>query len=243
MVSNNKKIIGLIGQTELPAFAVFDFDNTCISNDITEATLAYMASNNLFKDKNLLGGKFKNLNDDLYSKSIFKNYYNLLKENKTKEAYKFISKILSNYSVDEIGLLASKVVKATKKLKPKKQIIELINLLKKNGIEVWIVSASIEPLVEETMKYFNINAKLLGVRNVITKDKITAKLEKPIPMFEGKVACIKKFINSKKIPDLGVGDSLNDLPMLEYCKIKAIVGKKSSLIRKGEKNNWFMYNI
>ena len=52
--------VTLIDQIERTpnGFAVFDFDNTCIINDITEATLHYIARNNLFRDKNLLGNEF-----------------------------------------------------------------------------------------------------------------------------------------------------------------------------------------
>src|SRR3989344_890993 len=105
-----QKISKLIKQSELPAFAVFDFDNTCIINDITEATLAYMARNNLFRDKNLLRTKFKNVKNEMYSGAVFDNYYNLLKEDKVKEAYEFISKILSGFDINEISLLVNNVI-------------------------------------------------------------------------------------------------------------------------------------
>ena len=82
--------VTLIDQIERTpnGFAVFDFDNTCIINDITEAVLYYLSANNLFKDENLLSFKSEN-----YAKDVFENYYKLLDENKTREAYEFICKI------------------------------------------------------------------------------------------------------------------------------------------------------
>ncbi len=245
----------LIKQSELPAFAVFDFDNTCIINDITEATLAYMARNNLFKDANLLKGELGDIGSETYSRVVFDNYYNLLEKDKVKEAYEFISKILSGFDISEVNLLVNKVMnfegenittdklfgrEITKGLKPREQIIRLINLLKNNNIEVWIITASIEVLVREAMKHFNIKAKVIGVKSIIIDNKFTVQLEKPLSMFKGKVECIKKFIDSEKNPLLGVGDNVYDLPMLEYCKIKAVVDRKNALTVKAKENNWFL---
>ena len=250
-----QKVSKLIKKSELPAFAVFDFDNTCIVNDITEATLAYMARHNLFKDKNLLGGKSEDTENEIYSKAIFDNYYNLLEENKVKEAYEFISQILSGFNINEVSPLIDRVInfegknittdklfdrEIAKGLKPREQITGLINLLKSNGIEVWIITASIEVLVKEAVKYFNIQAKVIGVKNTIIDNTFTAQLEKPLSMFEGKVECIKKFIDPKKSPLLGAGDSIYDLPMLEYCKTKVVVDRKNALAAKAKENNWFL---
>jgi phosphoserine phosphatase len=245
-----KDIIRSIKKTEPPVFAVFDFDNTCIINDITEAALSYMAVNNLFRDKNFLEGSFDN-----YSQAVFENYYKLLDCDKIKDAYEFISKILSGFSVNEIGSLVDKIIefegdkistteiwgrKVMKGIKSRKQVVELIDFLRNNMVEVWIVSASPEMFVREAMRYFKIKANLIGVRNSVVDGKTTSELEKPMSMFEGKVDCIKKFINSKKRPLFGVGDSINDLPMLEYCEIKAVVDRQNLLAKKAKQNGWFL---
>jgi phosphoserine phosphatase len=250
-----RTITNLIKKSEAPVFAVLDFDNTCIVNDITEATLAYMVRNNLFRDKNLLGSKFKDAEEETYSKAVFENYYKLLDGGKTKEAYEFVSKILSGFSIDEISLLVERVIKfegenmtitelfgrkIAKGIRPREQITELIGFLKNNGVEVWIISASPEMLVCGAMKHFNIEANLIGIRNTVVGGKVTSGLEKPLSIYEGKVDCIKKFINPKKRPLLGVGDSMNDMPMLEYCEIKAVVDRQNSLAEKARQNNWFL---
>lgn len=245
----------LFEQSQPPVFAVFDFDNTCIINDITEANLAYMARNNLFRDKNLLGSKFEYTDSNTYAKAVFTHYYELLAKNNIKEAYEFISTILSNFNVSEVSPLVSKVInfegesitkgnlfgrEIAKGLKPRKQVFELIDFLKNHGIAVWIVTASIEALVKEAMKHFNLDANIMGVRNVIANDIFTPQLEKPLPMFEGKVECIKKFVHQKEKPLLGVGDSINDLPMLEYSQIKVVVDRNNALTAKAKENSWFL---
>lgn len=244
------KIINSIKKVRMPTFAVFDFDNTCIVNDIAEATLTYLATNNLFRDKNLLGDKLEN-----YPKAVFDYYYRLLDDGKVKEAYELSAKILSGFSTDEINSLVGDVIKfesesistteiwgrkITKGIKPREQVIELINFLKNSGVKVWIVSASPEMLVHEAMKHFNIVADLIGIRNVVIKNKITPELEKPVSIIEGKVDCIKKFIDLEKRPLIGVGDSINDLPMLEYCEIKIVVDRQNTLTKRAEQNGWFL---
>jgi phosphoserine phosphatase len=224
-------------------------------NDITEATLHYMARNNLFRDKNLLGNSFKGRENKIYSKAVFNHYYALLDKGSIKEAYEFISKILSGFNINEISLLVNEVIdfegkdittdklfgiEITKGIKPREQIIRLIDILKNNGVEVWIITSSIEVLVKELMKHFNIKAKVIGVRNIIIDNTFTAQLKKPLSMFEGKVECIKKFIDPEKNPLLGAGDSIYDLSMLEYCKIKVVIDRQNALTSKARKNNWFL---
>ena len=237
-----KEVFDLIKKAEKPIFAVFDFDNTCTVNDIGDATLAFMTRNNLFRNKNSL-------------LSEFENYHKLYNAGQIKEAYEFMAKTLSRFSVDEISRITEKVIKfegeeigevemfgrkIAKGLRPRKEIIELIDFLKNNGVDVWVVSASSEILVRQAMKHFNIEVNLIGVRNVIVDGKITNELEKPLSIYEGKVECIKKFIDPNQKPLIGVGDSINDLPMLEYCEIKIVVDRQNTLSEKAKQNKWFL---
>ncbi|MGH7203415.1 MAG: hypothetical protein ACREHC_03155 [Candidatus Levyibacteriota bacterium] len=75
-------------------FAVFDFDNTCIVNDIEEATFAYLCKNGLLKDKTLLGEKA----DNDYHEHVFTHYYELLDEGKTEEAYMLCAQMFSHFT-------------------------------------------------------------------------------------------------------------------------------------------------
>lgn len=243
--------VTLIDQIERTpnGFAVFDFDNTCIVNDITEATLHYLSVNNLFKDQNLLGEKSEN-----YAKTVFENYYNLLDENKTREAYEFICKTLSSFSVEEIHNLVKKVLEfegeiittqkvwgreVAKGIKPRKEVIDLMKFLKNNEISVWIVSSSPSLLIYPAVEHFNIEANVIGVNNTVKNGVIQNTLEEPLPIVEGKVECIKGLISSEQ-PIFGIGDSINDLPILEYCDIKAVAKMQNELTKKAETEKWFV---
>ena len=250
-----KEAMRVAKEFDSSVFAVFDFDNTCIFNDITEATLHYLSKNNLLKDRNLLGEGFALLPSEAYSEAVFNHYYKLLDAKQVKGAYEFIGTILSGFSVDEIGLLMKNVTdfegseitdyqlfgrKIAKGIKPREQVVTLIEILKRGGIKVWFVTASLEALVKEYLKNLILDVDVIGVKPIIVGRKFTTQLEKPLPIIEGKVECIKKRIDATKIPVLGVGDSMNDLPMLEYCETKAIVDHGNTLTSKAKENNWFI---
>lgn len=235
-------------------FSVFDFDNTCIVNDIAEATLAYMARNNLFKCRNVLPG-LENLNLQILSEKIFKYYYGLLSAGDVKGAYEFGAKTLEGLSISETENLVMNVLKfedseiiadklfdveIVNGIAVRKSVMKLIKYLQVRKVIVWVVSASPEILVAETLKNFNINVHLIGIKNVVKDNIITADLKYPTPTVEGKVDCIKLFIDSVVKPILGVGDNNNDLPMLEYADIKVVVDRHNPLSKKAKNEGWFL---
>ena len=233
-------------------FAVFDFDNTCIANDIAEATLNHMARHALFNDPTIVPGPEQNEPQAL-AKTIFQHYYRLLEAGNVLGAYEFGAKTLSGLNVLEIEALIRDVIesegvmigrselfgaKIAKGLATRPAVIGLISDLQKQGVEIWIVSASPRLLVAEAMKHFGIMANLIGVRHVIKDGSITSELEYPLSVMGGKVDCIKLFIDPTVRPLIGVGDSGNDLPMLEYSIIKAVVNRGNSLSKKAEDERW-----
>jgi len=237
-------------------FAVFDFDNTCIANDIAEATLNHMARLALFRDPAIIPGPEEKDHQAL-AKKIFQHYYRLLEAGNMLGAYEFGAKTLSGLNTSEIEALVRDVIaaegtsighvelfdaKIAKGLATRPAVSELINDLQKQGIEIWIVSASPRLLVAEAMKNFGITAKLIGVRHVIKNGIITSELEYPLSVMGGKVDCIKLFIDPAARPLIGVGDSGNDLPMLEYSDLKAVVDRGNSLSEKAKASGWSLLN-
>lgn len=233
-------------------FAVFDHDGTCIFNDIAEATLNYMAVNSLFVDQTLLPG-LEGLDRQQMAERIFRHYYNLLDQHDILGAYELSAKMLSGLRTDEIGPLVEKVfsaegevigsteiygVKVAKGLAIRPAVFELIAHLKNLGVAVWVVSASPALLVAEAMKHFGLKAELIGIRQKINNGIVTAELERPLSILGGKVDCIKLFIDPNQKPLLGAGDSNNDLPMLEYSELKAVVDRGNSLATKAKSEGW-----
>jgi phosphoserine phosphatase len=233
-------------------FSVFDFDNTCAINDVAEATLNYMTRYDLFRDRAILSDLI-DLPAREVSKKIFNHYYDLLDKHDTKGAYEFGAKTLSGFKTSEIEKLMQDIFafegdkpvadeifgkKIAKGLVARPIVLDLITYLQKRGVRVWVVSASPAPLIAEAMKHFRISGELIGVKNITRDGVITAELEAPMPVVEGKVACIKKFIDEKIKPILGVGDSMNDLPMLEYSDIKIVVNRANALSEIAKSSGW-----
>lgn len=226
-------------------YAVVDFDNTCIHNDIGIAVFNYMCRFHTIK------------NTDKTPQEIFLTYHKLHDDNKILEAYKFCAKILSGYKEKEIKKLVEDTVvyegniltnqELYGKIIPKGLKVNIrthnviTNLLKKK-IKIYIVSASSEIIVKTLLKlwFSDWDVICIGVRNEIKNGIVTKDLVKPIPGYEGKVDCIKKYIDPEIRPVIAVGDSKNDLPMLEYAEIKIVVGDKlTPYIKKAENENWY----
>lgn len=230
--------------TALPkkGYAVFDFDNTCVINDVGEAVLAFLCENKLLKH-------FDN-------ETAFKKYYALLEEGKTQEAYEFATQVLAGVTIDEIKQIVKETVKkeGTKLskrnlygieinhgIKINKSIAKLIGLLHAT-YEIWVVSASARPIIEEALKlYFpccTINC--IGMESKQNRGILTEQLIYPTSTFRGKVDNIKKYISKDTPPVLGAGDSMNDRYMLEYSKVKVVVDRNNQLTELAREKGWII---
>ncbi len=236
-----------------PAFAVFDFDNTCIVNDITEATFAYMCEQGLIRNKTLL----EEVADAQYMEKVFQRYYALLGEGKIKEAYIYISRAYADYSYAELSEMVRKVVlfetenistrmlfgvEIASGLKARDGISELFAALTERGITLWVVSASPTYFVSPATKIFfpNRELKICGVENGIVDGRVTAEILE-LPMYEDKVRVIQKKIDPKEKPRMVIGDSKNDLAMLEYAEVPVVIDRGNSLAALAKERNWILF--
>jgi phosphoserine phosphatase len=231
-------------------FAIFDFDNTCIINDIGEATFAYMCRNKLLKDTNLIGQY-----EGDYHEAVFKKYYALYGDGKIKEAYTLNSTMFSGLTPQEAGEVVSATIEAegseigetklygitiARGLALRPQVIELMQFLKSNGVRVWVVSASTEIAVRVALEHFGIGGDLIGVKGVVTDGVITRELESPMPIIEGKVECMRKYIDQSQAPLLVIDDSTTGLPILETADIKVVVNRNNALTKEAQERGWYL---
>jgi len=236
----------------VPPFAIFDFDNTCIVNDIGEATLAYLCRNALLKDDSLLDEAG---DAATYHERVFHRYHTLCQEGQIKEAYALNSKMFSGFTPEE----AEAVVRATIEaegdtigetelygitiphgLVMRPQTLSLMRLLKARGVHIWIVSASRECAVRVAMKHFGLAEDLVGVRSVMRDGVFTSELQTPMPIIEGKVACLRAFIDPVRSPLVVVDDSMTGLPILETATIKVAVDRGGALTKEAKIRGWFI---
>lgn len=172
----------------------------------------------------------------------------------TKEEVQKLAKEANDYGIgDKLGkytiessdkLLgeAGKIVYEYKSgLRTQPEIANLFHEFQKNGIEVYIVSASLEDIVKvfASDKSYGYNLKpenVYGMRLEMNKDKYLSQYKKGYPQTQtkGKVKTINKFLKPKhggKDPILVAGDSGGDENMLtEYKGTKVLLLMK----RKGK---------
>jgi HAD superfamily phosphoserine phosphatase-like hydrolase len=236
-----------------PPFAVFDFDNTCIVNDVGEATLAFLCQNKLVKNLELLTEGEGGAGD--YSERVFRRYYEIFGQGKILEAYVFCARAFAGFTPEAATALAQATlayegetlgtdelygVKIAHGLPVRPQVRQLMEYLSAQGVAIWIVSASSEFAVRAALQHHRLPGQIIGIRNVIKDGILTPLLEEPMSVLTGKPACIKKFIDPNRAPLVGVGDSMNDLPMLETASIKVIVDRGNKLAEEARARGWFL---
>jgi phosphoserine phosphatase len=69
---------------------------------------------------------------------------------------------------------------------------------------------------------------------------LSRALDEPHSIAEGKVDCIKAFIDRSRRPLFAVGDSVYDLPMLEYAELAAVVGRDNAMTQEARRRGWFV---
>lgn len=233
-------------------FAVFDFDNTCIVNDIGEATLAYICGHELLRDRSLLGEEDSSGG---YHERVFHTYHSLVKEGRLKAAYMLNARMFSGFSqgeaeaatltaiAEEGKKIGSKMlydVHIERGLARRDVVLSLMEHLRKRGVHIWIVSASPEPCVRAAMQHFGIMGELIGVRSILRDGIFVSELEIPMPIIEGKVECMLAHIDASHAPILAIGDSMSDLPMLETAEIKVVVDRGNELSKIARERGWFL---
>ena len=184
--------------------AFFDFDGTISFSDSTKLFYKYILKKGFFFNYYL-----RFFFPILLLKFRFIDYYDL----KLKRL-KFIT---IKFSKSSLQMYADEFYIKILKFDLKKDAIEEINLLKSNGFEVVIVSASMDILLDPFVKEFNL--KLLTNNLLFKSSRFTGLFDNNFDCnFEHKVHLIKKNYNLKNYKEIyAYGDSQGDLSMLEIA--------------------------
>jgi len=239
------------------AFAVVDFDNTCIANDVTEVTLAHMCRHHLLRhelhDVGLLPGTPQERAD--YHARVFRRYYELLDAGDITSASLLCARAFAGFTREEATTLVSAAIDAEQQDTSETELYgvrivrgiavrpvlrTLLALLEQNRVATWIVSASPEIAVRTAMQRFGLSGQLIGLRPRLRGNVLSDEIETPYSIAEGKVECIKAFIDPERRPLLGVGDSMHDVPMLDYCEIGAVVDLNKVVVDTARGRGWFI---
>lgn len=194
--------------------AVFDFDKTCIKFDSEEAIFEFMMKKESVSDKtkSLIHYRFENYKTSSIERCIYA----------TKTFAWFAKQQIRSWTKEML-------VDHPDYLQINPPTKSLYNECIRQWCKVYIISASIEDIVEIVAEYFGYKVEkvIWSVLDVDDNDLYTDNIIQ-LPCFEGKVSMIKKYIWT--IPDICVGDSPNDTPMLLYSKQWYIVPTDDSMI-------------
>lgn len=237
-------------------FAVFDYDNTLVENDLQQAFIAYVCRHQLIRNTTLLHDTNLFFTDNkAYHDVFFKHYYGLLAQGVTKESFIFLARALAGFRIDEIENLVEAIFKEqgnilgseeylgvtiTKGFRLREKVHDMINECKKRGIAPYVISASPEVLVRAGLKHLGVEvsgcvAVTLEVQDGVLLDSVV----EPIPAEEGKISCIQKYIHTDP-PVLGFGDTMNDFNMLTYTKVKVVIDRANELTAIAKDNGWYI---
>jgi phosphoserine phosphatase len=247
-------IAARIGSTPGRPFAVLDFDNTCIVNDVGEATLAYLCRNDMLRCGELLPSGAQAC-DPPYHEQVFRHYYEILDRGDIRAASLLCAGALAGFTLHAAAAAVSAALDAegtipgvaelfdipiARGLAVRPALRRLIDYSASNHIEIWIVSASPEIAVRAAMARFGISGNLIALRHQMTDDVLSPVLDEPHSIAQGKVDCIRKFIDARRRPLFAVGDSVYDLPMVEYSELHAVVERHNVMTQEARRRGWFV---
>ncbi len=129
---------------------------------------------------------------------------------------------------------------------------DLISLLRKNGFEVWIISASPEamyrPFLSRALGIPVTN--VIGVKSVVHGGRITGTIVQPVPQDQGKKEAVETFV--QETPLFAAGNSRGDREMIESSRgMRMIInpdehieqGEKESIASYARRNGWLVERV
>lgn len=242
-----------IAQSRANAFAVLDFDNTCIVNDVGEAALAFVCRNHLLRYGGLLPSGPHDCTP-AYHAQVFRHYHRILEQGDIRGASLLCARIFAGFRHDEAAdLMAATLdvegtvpgegelygLRIAHGLAVRPVMRALIDFCAARSIAIWIVSASPALAVGAAMQRFSIAGNLIALRHRSENGVLTPEVEQPCSIAEGKVDCIKAFIHASRPPLLAVGDSVYDLPMVD-AELPAVVERDNALTREARRRGWYV---
>jgi phosphoserine phosphatase len=120
------------------------------------------------------------------------------------------------------------------------EIRELMFELRRNGFEVYIVTAGPQWVVAGAARHFAVASEyVIGMRTKIKDGKLTSEIDPPPTFKEGKVQAIQKYIGVQ--PVLVMGDSWTDAEMMAYAKHAVLIDRGyADLKEKAVQAGWWI---
>jgi len=116
------------------------------------------------------------------------------------------------------------------------EMADIIETLRKNGVELWAVSSTNRWVIAEGVRDFGIpEEKILAAEVRVTEGLITSEVL-DVPTGAGKAVALKRVGLAN--PDAVFGNSIHDLAMLELARCPFPVNPSPALLEAAAKNGW-----
>jgi hypothetical protein len=176
-------------------FGVLDFGNTCIVNDVGEATLAFMCRNQLLRHAELLPSGAQPCDRD-YHERVFRYYHQVLSRGDIRTASLLCARILAGFRRDEAQATVSALdaegdvpgktelygIRIARGLAARPGLRRLIDFAKASNVQTWIVSASPAIAVQTAMQRFGLSGNLIVLRHRIDNEILSHAIDEPHSM-------------------------------------------------------------
>ncbi len=198
-----------------------------------------------------------------YRKRMHNAYWSLCRQLDSAKCYPWQVRFYAGYDPDQIRRMAGDVMSkelarplgseqirtdpddktptiTSTGIRIHEEIRSLMNLLRKRGFSVWVVSAGPQWVVAGAANRFGMNRdQVIGMRTKLVDGKLTTEMEPPPTFKTGKVDAIKKFIGRK--PVLVIGDSWSDAEMMGYAEQAILIDRGyADLKKKALQSGWWI---
>ena len=207
-----------------PGVMCLDWDETCASGDIGEALLDYLDPS---------GQEMAAYQSTLATGEVLKAYVEsiyVLAGMRPEEALETCSKAV------EWALKAGRVA-----VRP--EMRALMEAGRASGWQVWVVTASVTPLVQAFAGLYGLPSdRVLGMNLLLEGGVYQRGLHGPATYRKGKVEAIRAVVG--EMPTLAAGDTLTDLEMLLSSKYGLVIGPRHpELQRHADQQGWLCQPI
>ncbi len=116
---------------------------------------------------------------------------------------------------------------------------ELVDDLRRKGVEIWAVSSTNHWVIEEGVRRFGIAADRVLSARVAVKDGVVTDTILDVPTDEGKVAALARV--EITAPDAVFGNSAHDAAMLAIARRAFPVNPTAELVERSAQEGWPVY--
>lgn len=220
-------------------YAAFDADGTLWDTDLGENFFQYQIDHRLVE----------------LPSSPWEHYHEMKKiNNDPRAAYVWLAQINKNQKLDTVQQWSQKAFDSIQPSPIFKEQKKLIELLQKNNVQIYIVTASIKWAVEPGARALGLNTdQVIGIETAVSNGLITDEKLEPLTYKQGKAEALLKKTNQTR-PFLAAGNTLGDFELLQCAThIRMAVSAASrddrlfksenELLQKAEENNWWRHRF